>query len=317
MTRREFALRTGALGAIGFSARRGQAQLAAAQTFTYKTAGCEIRADVYGASEGARKPALMWMHGGALILGNRKGIMRSFHAGLLEQGYVIVSIGYRLAPETKLPAIIEDVQDAWKWMHEQARRFGIDRGRIAAGGASAGGYLTQMTGFCLNPRPRALVSYFGFGDIVGPWHSQPDEFYRRQPLVSKEDALAAVGTAPISDPPQGNQRDKFYLYCRQNGLWPMQVSGHDPQTEDKWFKPYCPILNVTAKYPPTILIHGTADTDVPYSLSKDMDAKLGQAGVVHEFITIDGAEHRLAGANPKEVSRVAARAVEFVKAHTV
>ena len=314
MTRREFAL--SAAGAIGVSARRAHAQAAAVQTFTYKTAGCEIRADVYGVSEGAAKPALLWIHGGALILGNRKGSVRPFHAGLLDQGYVIVSIDYRLAPETKLPAIIEDVQDAWKWMREQFRRFGIDRGRIATGGASAGGYLTQMTGFCLNPRPRALVSYFGYGDIVGPWYSQPDEFYRKQPLVTKEQALATVGTAPISDPPQGNQRGEFYLYCRQNGLWPVEVSGHDPRTEDKWFEAYCPIRNVTAKYPPTMLIHGTADTDVPYSLSKDMDAKLGKAGVVRDFITVEGAGHGLAGATPEEVSRVAARAVEFVKAHT-
>jgi acetyl esterase/lipase len=229
---------------------------------------------------------------------------------------VIVSIGYRLAPETKLPAIIEDVQDAWKWMHAQARRFGIDAGRIATGGASAGGYLTQMTGFCLQPRPRALISYFGYGDIVGPWYSQPDEFYRRQTLVSKEDAIAAVGTAPISDPPQDNQRDKFYVYCRQNGLWPTLVTGHDPHTEGEWFTPYCPIRNVTANYPPTILIHGTADTDVPYTQSKDMDAMLGKAGVVHKLITVDGAEHCLAGAKLEEVSRIAARAVEFVKAHT-
>jgi dipeptidyl aminopeptidase/acylaminoacyl peptidase len=65
-----------------------------------------------------------------------------------------------------------------------------------------------------------------------------------------------------------------------------------------------------------MLIHGTADTDVPYSLSKDMDAKLGKAGVVHDFITVDGAEHRLAGVKPEEVVQVAARAVAFVKAHT-
>ncbi|HLJ16588.1 MAG TPA: alpha/beta hydrolase [Bryobacteraceae bacterium] len=316
MTRRHF-LPTVAAGITGSSARRAQAQPAAAQSVTYKTAGCEIRADVYGASEGAAKPALLWMHGGALILGSRKGVMRPFHAGLLEQGYVIVSIGYRLAPETKLPAIVEDVQDAWKWMHEQARRLGIDRGRIATGGASAGAYLAQMTGFCLNPRPRALVSYFGYGDIVGPWYSQPDEFYRTQPLVSREQAIAAVGTAPVADPPRGNQRDKFYLYCRQNGLWPIQVTGRDPQTENKWFNFYCPIRNITAKYPPTILIHGTADTDVPYTLSKDMDAMLGKAGVTHEFIAVDGAEHRLAGAKPEEVLRVAARAIEFVQAHTV
>ena len=54
-----------------------------------------------------------------------------------------------------------------------------------------------MTGFCLEPRPRALVSYYGYGDIVGPWYSQPDEFYRRQPLVSKEDAYASVGSLTL------------------------------------------------------------------------------------------------------------------------
>jgi hypothetical protein len=59
MTRREFVTSAAAtLGAIGFAART-QAQQAAAETFTYKTAGCEIRADVYGASEGAAKPALL------------------------------------------------------------------------------------------------------------------------------------------------------------------------------------------------------------------------------------------------------------------
>jgi acetyl esterase/lipase len=316
MTRQQF-LRTVSAGAAGFAATCAKADLAAPQTVTFKTAGCEIRADIYGASVGGAKPALMWIHGGALIFGNRKGgITSPFHAGLLEQGYVIVSIDYRLAPETKLPAIIEDVRDAWNWIRAQAGRFSIDAGRIATGGGSAGGYLTQMTGFCLNSQPRALVSYFGYGDIVGPWYSQPDEFYRRQPLVSKENAFAAVGTAPVSDPPQANRRDTFYLYCRQNGLWPMQVSGHDPHTEDKWFTPYCPIRNVTGKYPPTMLIHGTADTDVPYYLSKDMDARLGKAGVVHELITVEGAGHGLAGAKPEEVSRIAARAVDFVKLHT-
>ena len=64
--------------------------------------------------------------------------------------------------------------------------------KIAAGG-SAGGYLTLMTGFYLKPRPRALVSYFGYGDITTPWYSEPDAFYRRQPLVSTEDAYGCVG----------------------------------------------------------------------------------------------------------------------------
>jgi dipeptidyl aminopeptidase/acylaminoacyl peptidase len=65
-----------------------------------------------------------------------------------------------------------------------------------------------------------------------------------------------------------------------------------------------------------MLIHGTADTDVPYSLSKEMDATLDEAGVAHEFITVDGAEHGLAGAKPEEVVQIAARALAFVKAQT-
>ena len=317
MIRRQF-LQTAAAGAIGLSiSRRCLGQIPEPVTYTYKTAaGCEIRADVYGGSPGTARPALMWIHGGALILGNRKGLTRPFHTGLLRLGFVVVSIDYRLAPETKLPAIIEDIQDAYRWMRDQAVRFGIDRDRISTAGGSAGGYLTQMTGFCLEPRPRALVSYFGYGDIIGSWYSEPDEFYRRQPLVSKEEAYAAVGSTAVSDPPRGNQRGRFYLYCRQNGLWPKEVAGHDPHTDSKWFDRYCPVRNVTAKYPPTVLIHGTNDTDVPYSLSRDMDAKLSQAGVEHEFITVPGAGHGLAGAKPEEVALAADRAVQFIKAHT-
>jgi len=215
-----------------------------------------------------------------------------------------------------LPASIEDVQDAYRWMRNEAGRFGIDRDRIATAGGSAGGYLTQMAGFCLEPRPRALVSYYGYGDIIGPWYADPDEFYRRQPLVSKEEALAAVGTTAIAEPLPKTQRGKFYLYCRQNGLWPKEVTGHDPRTEARWFDRYCPIRNVTAKYPPTLLIHGTEDTDVPYSLSRDMDAKLTSAGVKHDFITVAGAGHGLTGAKPEEIARVADHAVQFIKAHT-
>jgi dipeptidyl aminopeptidase/acylaminoacyl peptidase len=65
-----------------------------------------------------------------------------------------------------------------------------------------------------------------------------------------------------------------------------------------------------------MLIHGTGDTDVPYLLSKDMAATLAKAAVAHAFITVEGAEHRLAGAKPEEVAQVAARALAFVKAHT-
>jgi acetyl esterase/lipase len=228
-----------------------------------------------------------------------------------------VSIDYRLAPETKLPGIIEDVQDAWRWIRDEGvKRFGIDTRRIATAGGSAGGYLTLMTGCCLDPPPRALVSYFGYGDITTPWYSEPDEFYRRQPLVAKEEALGSVGTSVLSEPPPQSRRGRFYLYCRQNGIWPNEVAGHDPRSEARWFDRYCPIRNVTAKYPPTLLIHGTKDTDVPYSESKNMADKLAATGVRHELLTVEGAGHGLVGAKPEEVTRIANRAAEFAAAHT-
>ncbi|MFO1095823.1 MAG: prolyl oligopeptidase family serine peptidase [Planctomycetaceae bacterium] len=83
----------------------------------------------------------------------------------------------------------------------------------------------------------------------------------------------------------------FYEWCRQHGAWPKGVSGWDPHTEPEKFYPFMPLKNVTAQYPPTVLIHGTADTDVPYEQSVLMDAELKRAGVEHEFISLENGEH--------------------------
>jgi acetyl esterase/lipase len=311
-------LKVVAAGVVGTTLPRlARARLPGSTSHVYKTvSGCEIKADVYQAAPGSRRPAVVWIHGGALIMGSRKWPDARLLAQLLDQGFVVVSIDYRLAPETKLPGIIEDLRDAWRWVrHEGPARFGIDPDRIATAGGSAGGYLTLMTGCCLEPRPRALVSYFGYGDITTPWYSEPDAFYRRQPLVTKDEAFQAVGKVMLSEQPTPNRRGRFYLYCRQNGLWPSEVAGHDPHTEPRWFDTYCPVRNVTAKYPPTFLIHGTEDTDVPYSESKNMAARLSEAGVPHEFVTVTGAGHGLSGAPPDRVAEIARQAAEFVKTH--
>src|ERR1700722_1511046 len=74
------------------------------KTYTYKTiGGLDLKADVYGADEAIRKPVVIWIHGGALMIGLRSWVDRQFQDRVLSQGYVLVSIDYRLAPETKLP----------------------------------------------------------------------------------------------------------------------------------------------------------------------------------------------------------------------
>jgi len=284
------------------------------QTYVYKKVGdCQIKADVYGAAgKGSKKPVIIHIHGGALITGRRFPIREGRLNPLLKAGFVVVSIDYRLAPETKLPGIIQDIQDAFQWVREKGPElFGADPDRIGVQGGSAGGYLTLMTGFCVQPRPKALVSYYGYGDIIGEWYSKPDPFYCKKPRVSREKADAAVSDHIISEPPKGKPRHFFYLYCRQNGLWPKEVAGFDPHTEPEKFKPYCPVQNVTPGYPPTFLCHGTKDTDVPYDQSVQMAAALARNGVPHEVIPLQGADHGFPKTDPKILKNVHQRAAVF------
>ena len=260
------------------------------QTYVWKIVDDhEIRADVYRVAGEGTRPAILWVHGGALIIGERSSLSTNELELYLESGYVVVSIDYRLAPESKLPAILEDLEDAYAWVREKGPMlYGIDPDRIAVVGHSAGAYLTLASGFRCEPRPRALVSFYGYGDLVGPWYSQPDPFYLKMAAVGFEEALGSIGDTVISNPQTqspGAERFHFYLYCRQTGRWPTEVGGRDPATEPEWFTQYEPLRNVSSEYPPTMLLHGENDTDVPFEQSVLMADALKQNGVVHELVS--------------------------------
>src|SRR5258707_1376975 len=215
MNKREFLKSSAAMAASTVVSQfaRGELQLVP-KTYVYKTAGgCEIKADVYNSNGSVRKPVIMWIHGGALIAGSRVAPPEWLNP---EGRYVVVSIDYRLASETKLPAIVEDIRDAYRWVREQGPGlFRIDAERMAVAGMSAGGYSTLMTGFSVSPRPRALLSLSGYGDITTPWYSRPSPYYLRQPAISKEQAYRSVGTRCVTASEKGDDRWTFYLYCRQ------------------------------------------------------------------------------------------------------
>ncbi len=286
------------------------------KTYTYKQVdGLAIRANVYEPERSKAGSVVVWIHGGALIMGYRDGMIDELRTGLLDAGCVVVSIDYRLAPESKLPEIIADVEDAFAWIREAGPGlFGADPTRMAVIGGSAGGYLTLLTGYRVQPRPAALVSLYGYGDLIGPWYSESSPHSRHHQIrMSREEAFRQVSGQPISDSrDRSGDGSAFYQFLRQNGLWPKAVSGWDPRSECEKFAPFMPLENVTSDYPPTLLIHGTADTDVPYEQSILMAKAFEIHGVEHRLITLEGVEHGLAGAGDEQKTEVYGAAVAFL-----
>ena len=86
------------------------------------------------------KPVLLHMHGGGFLMTDPMWMPR-IQTIATDCQCVVVSVDYRLAPETRFPGALEDNYAALKWVHAHAAELGIDRSRIAVGGESAGGGL--------------------------------------------------------------------------------------------------------------------------------------------------------------------------------
>jgi acetyl esterase/lipase len=96
---------------------------------------------VYRPEAGASGAALLWLHGGGLILGTPAMDDTRCGAFARELGLVVVSVDYRVAPEHPFPAALDDARAAWGWLQGAAAELGVDPARVAVGGASAGGGL--------------------------------------------------------------------------------------------------------------------------------------------------------------------------------
>jgi len=285
--------------------------------YTFKTVGdLKIRADVYRHDDSEKRPVVVWIHGGALIMGSRAGVPKQLLELAEAERFVVVSLGYRLAPEAQLPEIISDLRDGLAWVRKSGPKlFHAETSRLVVAGASAGGYLALMSGIATETPPTAIVSYWGFGDVDGDWTTNPSEAYRKGKLIKKEDAWAGVGERVLTATNQTNGRGRatFFLYLKQTGQWLNAISGLDPATDRDRITPFCPVRNVSPKYPPTLFLHGTADQDVPVEQSISMARELERHSVPHEVITIEGGGHSLWGGDRKLIDQAFKRSMDYIR----
>jgi acetyl esterase len=114
---------------------------------------------VYFPEIGNNLPALIYYHGGGWVAGSLDGHDRTLRALTNSSGCVVISVDYRLAPEHKFPAAVEDADASLRYVAEHCAQFGVDPNRIAVGGDSAGGNLAAVVSLIARDRGGPNVAF--------------------------------------------------------------------------------------------------------------------------------------------------------------
>jgi acetyl esterase/lipase len=227
-------------------------------------AGVALKMDIYypQKAEGA-VPAVLYVHGGAWTKGSKDPGPAVNDVRMLQQkGYLVASVDYRLAPQYKFPAQIEDVKCAVRFLRANAALYGIDGGRIGAMGGSAGGHLVSLLGLSGDQ------DFNSSGGSTG-------QSARVQAVVDM------YGPSDISVVPGGV--DRVLL---------MQVFGAADRGAAV-VKLASPVSYVSPDDPPFLIIHGEKDPLVPFGQSELLYAALKAAGVPVELLRVKNAGHGL------------------------
>ena len=238
-------------------------------------------------------PLIIWVHGGGWIYGSRRRLPphlfdNGIHDRMLDAGYAVVSVDYRLAREAGFAGMLLDLKAAIRWLRGHAAKFDLDPQRVVVWGESAGGHLAVMaalctkldggerTGECLNQPeiPAVVVDWYGPADLtaMAGLHMEAD---------SEE-----VGATP----------DNPAVILRDNGTWT--------------YEELSPVTYVRAGLPPIFVAHGTDDQIVPVSHSRDLVDRLRAVAATVDYLEVPGADHVWRGA--PSVSDIVARSLSFV-----
>ena len=184
---------------------------------------------------------------------------------LLDRGITVVAVHHGSAPLFKVPDAVADVRRAVRHVRNNAVSYHVDPNRLGVWGGSAGGHLALMLGLASdNGNPEA-----------------------KDPLERVSDAVKAV----VAYYPPVDLRRMTGPSKRFPAL----------DFDNKLAADISPLLFVDKSDPPTLIVHGSADTLVPIASGRSIYEALRQAGVVTEFIEIEGGDHGFT--NPEHRAR--------------
>ncbi|MEZ9059901.1 alpha/beta hydrolase fold domain-containing protein [Vibrio pelagius] len=237
----------------------------------FKTIGeREIKLDLYTPSAEAttQYPLLVWVHGGAWKRGSKDAIPEKnplLLQSVLNEGYALASVDYRLSGEANFPQPVQDINDALNYLHDNAEKLGINADNLVMMGRSAGGHLAGFIGatnsaynqvdFYEPPKYKvsAVVSFFGPTDLLELGNKGGKK-------TSKKSSVSRfLGDIPSNIPELAKQASTT-SYVNKNT-------------------------------PPYIQLHGTLDKRVPLSQSEILKAKLDEHGVINQLYIEEGVGH--------------------------
>lgn len=212
-------------------------------------------------------PAIVCIHGGGFRAGKRESY-DGLIVRLAEQGYVAITVTYRLAPKYQFPAAVHDTKAAVRWLRANAAKYKIDPSRIGTTGGSAGGHLAQFLGVT------AGVKEFE-GDGGNPAESS---------------AVACV--VNVYGPSDFTKSYGKSVDAAE--VLPLFLGGNLEKARKLHLKA-SPLYWVTPVAAPTLCIHGTLDKYVAHEQAVWLVDKMNAAGAEAELLTLEGAGHGFKG----------------------
>lgn len=212
-------------------------------------------------------PVLIFVPGGAWVHGSRTLQGYALLSHLAEQGWVCLSIDYRVAPHHRWPHHLVDVKTAIAWAHANVDKFGGDRNFVALAGASAGGHLAALAGLTAGQDPE-LAADLPAGadtsvDAVVPIYGRYDWQDRSTPdRVQFVDFLERV------------------------------VVNRSIRRHPEVYRKASPIARVHPQAPPFLVVHGSRDVIIPVQQARDFVERL--RAVSHSpvgYLELPGAGH--------------------------